>query len=80
MYKKADPERKDSALLASSIKLETKPPIYNGDHFHLNPRYEGFRIGLSATAYIYILFRSHPGRTAALCFHLDCRYFGLFAA
>lgn len=54
MFKKADPEKNESGLPPSSTKLETKSPNYNGDHFHLNPRYEGFRIGLPVGNNLYL--------------------------
>lgn len=54
MYKKADPEKKESGLPPSSIKLEPKLPNYNGDHFYLNPRYEGFLIRLPVDNSLYL--------------------------
>lgn len=54
MYKKAGPEKKESGLPPSSIKLETKPPNYNGDHIYLNPRYEGFLTRLIVDSCLYL--------------------------
>lgn len=56
MYKKAGPEKKETGLPPSSIKLETKPPNYNGDHIYLNPRYEGCLTRLPVDNGLYLYY------------------------